>query len=508
MNHKNKKIFQKRHILVLFVLIVALMTGRDYTIQTAQTQNPDTQSLQNTQLLSSQLSLTKNNVLQTEPGGYYRLLYDVQSSELLDKSSDQTVTLSVYLVSDFDNKQLIDTITLKNGQKTYNRETVFASKESSSGLYFEKSSFDFSSDIAIVNIRSNHLNIRTDAEAANLHKLIVGQTTDEVTQEDKTPVADRYILRGKKENVGRVFEAKSDYISGVDLKLNFIGDGGYGDYLVELREIEEGSVPKISGVLGLYYFTKGSAEANLKVSSSTYHFPLAATLTKGKRYFLSLNNERVKTNYFNTIEILGSGRNGAAGDRSLVFGGGQYQKEIGNLYFKIFNPISNYVNNERIPRGEIIQDIGSGESIYDYRQTGQPSDALDIFSIENGDKYSVHYDNNYNGIITETANNVAFIYKFDGLSPIKNAKISLNGIQQGAVNCLVSYSLDDKNWEDIPVKKFNFDETGTFVKMLGVNEKVSAIYLKITYDPQDLKFRTSRIFGIQNLDVHMILKNR
>lgn len=508
MNHKNKKIFQKRHILVLLILIVALMIGRDYNPQTDQSKNPIPQSILDTQLLSSQLSLTRNNVLQTEPGSYYRLLYSLQSSELLDQSLDQTVTLNVYLVSDFDNKQLIDTITLKNGQRVDNGETVFVSKESSSGLYFEKSSLDFSSDITIDSIRSNHLNINSDAEVANLHKSIIGQTTNEVIQEDKTPVTDQYIYRGSEENVGRVFEAKSDFISGVDLKLNFIGDGGYGSYSVELREIEEGSTPKISGVLSLYYFTKGSAETNLKVASSTYHFPLAAALTKGKKYFLSLNNEQVKTNYFNTIEILGTSRNGLAGDRSLVFNGGQYQKEIGNLYFKIFNPISNNVNNERIPQGEIIQDIGRGENVYDYRQTGQPSDAFDIFSIENGDKYSIHYDNNFDGIIAATVNNVAFIYKFDGLSPIKNAKISLNGIQQGAVNCLVSYSLDDKNWQDIPVQKLNFEQTGAFVKMLNVNEKVSAIYLKITYDPEDVKFRTRRIFGIQNLDVHMILNNK
>ncbi len=500
-------ISKRRYWLVGLILVLVFLSGKDYDANSGLGLRPETQrqiealkselKLKNTTILAAQSASAEKSVGELGRGNFYRLFYNVEIRDPKSTNRSKPINLLFYLISETGQKQFIDQIEIHNDQIIRNRSVEFQANNSSNKIGFEKDNLEFSPTINITNIEISSLAISNFPELNALNKTIVGISGEEVTLERANTAANQTIFRSKNQSVGEFFVSTNKTITGADFKLRFIGSGGMGSYFVELREASnEGS--NFGKLISKYYFNKETANDYFKVGPSTYHFPIAANLVPGQRYYIGVSNTEVEFSFFHTIAVI----TGNQADSKTQFGvemkSEKYRKRIGDLFLRIYSPKS----FGRL-LGERFEDIGSGRMKYSYKQSNKPQDLLDIWSSENNSSDGVYYDNNYGGILGRSENNVSYIFKFDGGKPIQQAGIELNDISQGLVNSLVYYSTDGKNWQEIPAVEVNFVTTGKFKQTLSLEGKSRELYIKVTYDPSDVKYKSFHLFGIQSLQVVM-----
>lgn len=495
----------KRYFLVGFILILVFLSGKNY--DSGAEMNPDLQKQvenlknelkQKDAIIISSQSKSGEKVIGgigiggIGKGNFYRLFFDIDVRDL--NSSDQTksVNFSVFLVSDTGLRQLLDQLEVQNNQIIKNRPVEFQAKDDSNRIIFEKDSIEFSPTINISSIEISSLDVKDLPELKKLDKTSLGIIAETISLERGKTASDQFVLRSKNQSVGEFFTPTQKIVTGADFKLRFIGSGGLGSYFVELREAEN-EESKVGKLISKYYFNKETANDYLKVGPSTYHFPIAANLVAGQRYYIGISNAEVETNFFHTLAVIA----GSPTDSKTEFGaetiGGKYKKPIGDLFLKIYSPLS-----ESPLLGERFEDIGAGRIKYTYKQSGKPEDLLDVSSLS-GD--GIYFDSNYGGIVGKSENNNQYVFRFDIKKPIRKAGIELSDLSQGIVNSLIYYSFDGKNWQEIPVSEINFATTGKFNQALSLKGESSDLYIKITYDPSDVKYKSFQFFGIQSLQI-------
>jgi hypothetical protein len=495
----------KKYILIFLIFTAALINGRNFDFSTrgereliSQIEALQKQLSAQRQISGGEQFTTIDLGTETEPAQYYRVLYNLSSAYQSDTGQDFTIALKLFAEGEY-GSQLIEELTIPEGANMYNREIIFKSEERAGMLRLVKFSDNYNRAITISNVKCRHLT----ENPQYLRSTIVGITNESVNVLGGDESSKSNYFRLKNQVIGTVVEPQSDLISGVDFKMKFAGSGGKNNYSVIICEVDEQNRPMITSAISRYYFSQGSAQ-NLKIGLSLYRFPILARTEKGKRYFIGISNQGVEFNYFNTLAVLGGSEKSPENNLSLLVYDNGRIKQIGPLFIRVYGPgVSD-------PQGyflsnAIFQDVGNRVGFYDYIQSGRPRDLIDISSVENAKTSDIFFDNNYSGIMGNAENNIAFIYKFDAGFPIEQAKVTLNQVPAPIVDSLIYYSTDGITWNEIAVEKKEASSTGSFSKVIDVARGSDALYLKVTYDQGDKKYRSTQLFGVQALNIHMSL---
>ena len=433
-------------------------------------------------------------------GDYIRLLIDLETkNELLYQNyENRPIEFSIYAASEYGNEQLIGQFSLTIPSKSNSRELAFKSEFNIARLIIKRTDTRKTGDLIISNTRVYRLNI-SDSGLGGLRPTIIGgyESAGIVFQTSADP-SGRYpfIFNRKQELFGQTFKSDIKQISSVDLALLWKGTGGSGDYIIELKEVLSEGV--YSDSLAYYYFNKEVMQDN-SLGKSVYRIPLAANLSFGKTYIVTISNYGVKFNLFNTLKV-GSpeiGNNKTLPAVTKIREG--KVKSIPPLFMKVNGIKCREFLGSCLPNGVVVQDLGDGNGQYNYMSVGESTDILDLYKYDP----STVYDNLVGGLIASAKGETSFYYKFNTIYTINELKITLDQSLASAADNRLFYSFDDKNWRSISQNEDGDPIFQQVVTPPSNNER--NFYLKITYDPDDARYKHSIFFGLEGINIEASL---
>ncbi len=481
------------------------MTGRNFDFDSSkekelmkQINSLQKQFSRNTEIGAGEESAVVKLGSNTEPNQYYRIFYNLQSTYQSDSDKESLISLELYVETKYDS-QFVDKVTIVEGEKLYNREIIFKSEGRADEIRLVKKTESYGGIVTIGGVKCYHLS----ENPQQLQQTLIGIEGEKVFDASVDDSSSANKFKSKDQFIGSIITPKSDFISGIDFRMKTIGSGGENNYSVIICNVDEEGNPLTTEIISRYYFAQNYLQ-NLRIGVGLYHFPISAEVEKNNNYFIGISNHDVNFNLFNTLAVYGSENIDPDNNLSkIVYEDGKL-KEIGKLYYRIYEPMGNTLSDSVLSNA-IIQDVGGTVGFYDYSMSGQPRDIADIYSVENGGTNEIYFDNSYSGLVASTENNLAFIYKFDSGHPIDRAKIELSQVSHAVVDSLVYYSIDGTSWSEIEVEKRDSSSTGSFSEVIDVSRKSNSLYVKITYNNEDKQYRELKIFGIQALNVHMDL---
>lgn len=438
-----------------------------------------------------------------------RLFFSLKNLSTADSFlSNQKI--KVFLTNNFDQNQELGSYEIKSDRFFQNQEIDFCANADYQNLIFQKDKDNQNGSFEISNVLFSPL-VSEKHDLSNLLPPIVGNTNfSNIIYQTNLDINDAnkaYKFTRHNQMIGQTFVADTESISGVDMKLEFTGVGGIGNYYLELREADNqnGKIALFSDRIAYFGFDKTSAERDLKIQKGIYHIPLVSHLEKGKTYYIGINNTAVKFNILNTLKIYGGNANN--GEKIITSVKRKTSDKPGNLYLKVYG--ANYVKtkDEKVLTGTKILDNGDGTGSYIYEQKGNFSDYLDLDQVISKENTSIFYDNVQSGISGKDEDDNAFVYKINTVYPFTKMKIELGQPGGEFTNSLIYYSFDNKNWQEI---KSDWDKSedeilqgdkNRFQELLQGDNKTKTVYIKVAYDKEDAKEKTIHLFGLKNLKV-------
>lgn len=433
----------------------------------------------------------------------YRIFFNVDTAygRFADKLFEsRPIDISVCLVSNYGEEQLIDNIKLAVPTKIISREIKFTSELDASKLIIKHNDSRTTGELTISNVRSYNLSLGkagldglkpTISGGSNTLNAVFGTAADN-NFSGKFP----FVFTRKKQSIGQIFSSNYEQISSVDLALSWRGTGGSGNYLVELREVKDGG--HYSDVLSHYYFNQETLQDNL-IGANTYRIPLAANLEKGKKYIVCINNNNVTFNLINTLEVGSTNSKDNELPKAII----NVSDKKTNLDRPLFLKINEWnwfkFEGDRVLNGAIIQDLGNGVGQYSYESIGESTDFLDL---DRSDPYTL-FDNSVNGIITPAKEGNSFYYKFNTVYPYRIMKVILNQDIPGVSKDLLSYSYDGESWTPINQNKNGDLTVEQTIKPLSDQQTI--LYIKVACNSDDAKYKKSINFGIKSIKVQALI---
>lgn len=512
----------KRCFLVLILFVLAFVFGENMNVLTLEQQQ--LQDLVYTQqkmtfgiydVTADQQEYELKNQFVLKNGQCGRLFFSLRNLPPINKSPDSSIVnpnIKILLSSDLNQNQELGSYEIKSNRFVQNEEVDFCSNTDYSGLLFQKNNDQDNQDYAFeissvaffpIAIEKHDLN--------NLLPSIIGNTNfNNIIYQSSFESKDANTaikFSRKNQLIGQTFIASSDTASGVDLKLEFIGGGGIGNYFLDLREVNDqgGKLVISSNRMAYYCFNKGSAEKNLKIEEKVYHIPLAAHLEKGKTYFIGISNESVKFNILNTLKIYG-GSEDTGSDKIITSVGGRTSEKPGSLYLKVYGSDYTKVGDEKVLNGAKVLDNGDETGLYNYQQKGNFSDYLDLDQLISKGNNDIFYDNVQSGVSGRDENDNAFVYKINTTYSFTRMKIEANQPGEDFINSLVYYSFDEKKWQEIKSDSNKEDASSQenkdkFQELVYGDGKTKTLFIKVTYDKADAIDKKVHLFGLRNLKV-------
>lgn len=437
-----------------------------------------------------------NDLFNSREGDFYRIIFHL--------SSNQKTSLSVFATNPLDQDKKLKDLEI-DGELT--QEVIFSSDGSYTDLSFQKNDPRDGADISVGQISISKMNITSEKEIAELVPTIIGDADREI--EDQKQLEDKHSfpqLKSPDIIFGQVFWPEMDYITKISLDLDVVKQGNNGGkkYALELREVEYESadVPEIkSSPLAIIKFSFDDLE-KYRQENGKFIFPLVAKLEQGKPYFIGINNDRADISEFNHLIPKGSSEKSAypKGTLAVKFNKNSYSVP-GSLYFKTYGFKVREYNGISILPGAIIEDRGKGQIFYSYQNQENDYELLNINSYLGNIGFNDEKSAITGEIDPSAVDTPYFTYKFETIYPVKNWSIS--GIQGDILwnKIRLSYSYDQKEWNDIPSQISQAKENQGYqifdylMKEKGVDKKT--VYLKI--DPEKDKLPEQTSFGIKNL---------
>lgn len=236
---------------------------------------------------------------------------------------------------------------------------------------------------------------------------------------------------------GQVFSPAMSDFSGVTFFIAKKGDGGIGDYILELREFDGNTQDLFSDTIAVATFSAKD------VREGSVFFSLRAKLDAGKKYWIGINNSRVSVDADNYLILGGASTNSAyfGGDGFLRRDENKTYTEQRDLYFttSYSEPLKLAVGN--LPYGETIYDLGNNTGRIDYEiSQDKGSSILDVYSQK--DVSADKWEN-----ISLKSNDAYLAYRINtNNSSVK--KLILNNLSFHN-NIQLSLSVDGKLWTEI-----------------------------------------------------------
>lgn len=518
---KSQRYLYKRYLLVLVLFMLAFVFGKNMNVLSPQQQQLQDQADAQKKITSGIYDVTVDqnhseikNIFIVKNGQCGRLIFSLRNIPVSDSPSDSQ-KIKVLLSNDFDQNQEIGSYKLMNDQFFQNEEADFCADSDYQNLLFvkdeanQKSSFEIS-DLAFYPLAMSKNNFNDLVPSINgnsdFSKIIFSNGSD--------PKYATAIFKFTRSNqmIGQTFVASANTISGVDLKMEFTGVGGIGNYSLELREINDqnGRVQLLPDRIGYFYFDKKNADKNLKIENGIYHIPLAAHMEIGKSYFIGVSNQSVDFNVLNTLNIYYNAANDGSG-KMTSFVKGKSSEIADGLYIKVYGVEYQKFNGEKILTGARILDNGDGYGLYIYKQKGNFSDYLDLEQavVKDDKKYNIFYDSVYSGVSAKAEDGNSLIYKINTIYPFSEMKIEAEQPSGTFIDSLVYFSFDSENWQEMNVNAIVSGTSGgqnKFEKIIQGNVKYRTVYVKVTCDKDKISGQSVQYFGLKNLKVVAKLK--
>lgn len=517
----NKK-FPKKFIsysLVFIVFIIVFIFGKnlnpnpqDQVLQQAVDQ-PNRSNSRVYNISAEQTIYHINDVVNAKPQLGYRIMFDAEArgGEPTVNKNEETDSLEFdfYTTNSFQEEQLLKAYKIENNQILKNNEINFIANGSYEDLEIRKKSNNSKIILTFQNIRVYPLNT---TNLSSLKSTILGSTGEEkvIIDNQVENTKDLYRFNWKNQIIGTSFIANSNNISSVEIGMSFIGNGGINNYYLELYEADDQGRPNLAkGRIAYFGFNQNSAEKELKLDKNKYRIPLTSNLEVGKKYFVGINNFEMKFNWLNTLVINGTKNN----QKGIVWQSvkNKTKKLKGSLDIKMFSKDLTMLQGEKVLSNTVIQDLGNGEGIYTYNQTGNSLGFLDLFNIENENNIqSVFSDNVSEGISAKDSDKASFSYKFDTIYPFDKLSLEFQKISGGFAGIKGFYSFDNQNWKEIQ-SDYDKEEIvvggeSNFNQVFTGDGTQREIYLKIKCDPNGQSDHIVKLFGIKNLKVNAELK--
>ena len=514
----------KRYILVFILISSVVFFGKDMHTLTPEQQELNNQAYAQQKNATGIYDIsvdqsehkTRGNLL-IKKGQCGRIFFDLKNLPFEDDSDKliyKNVKIKISLSNDFGEAQALGSKELKDDGFSQSEEIDFCANADYQNLVLQTLEYYQGGIFEISNLSFLPLSIKK-TDLNNLVTPIIG-TTDfsRVVYQSGVPVrsANKAVkFTRNNQEIGQIFVADSETVSGVDLKLKFIGNGGMGNYILELKEVvgeKNKHVAVSSDKIASYYFNQDSAEKSNISDYGSYHFPLAAHLEKGKSYFVGISNEEVEFNIINTLKVYAQDIKNEEKIVSMV--SKKASIDTGALYLRVYGADFIKSNDEKILTGAQILDNGDGFGSYSYRQKNNFSDYLDLDQLISPQNGNIYFDPLHQSLSAIASGDNAFTYSINMVKPFLRLKIEAHQPGIGFVDSRIYYSFDQNNWHEIKSDraKLSRGDENRFQELISGDGKMKTIFLKVTYDNDDIKRRMYNIFGLKNLTIHSELDFR
>ena len=428
-------ILDKRYWLLSAFVIVMLLVGQNVV----DNDQIDSEWVEKPQIRSDGTSYHLRDI-NSKPGEKYHLFFQVrlknEAAKTLSDGNTNTLPvqekLKVVLTNDLGANQVIDPIDIELNTDNYvNQEIFFTSDTGFQYLLVQKGEESSPSEVFIKNVRLVTLEGDRQLKQSFTGYYIDSQPIEALPLEK---AHNYFSLNRKNIIVGETFKAEHEFLTGINLKLHFLGNGGNGNYKLFVSKISREGSKKIlaENNLGEFSFNTHTAESNYQTdfSESIYHFPVTAKLIPGNEYFIGVDNKDVQINLIHNLQIFGSQdrAENSNGTGFAIKNRSEVNREIGDIYTKLYFADQPTYNGERVNFGDLFDDLGNGTGIYTY-DSERAFSGFDLF--ESGD-----------GIAT---------YKINTIYPYNSLRFEYDINSSAHANIdHVYYSFDNKEWQEIP----------------------------------------------------------
>ncbi len=449
-------------------------------------------------------SVSTDKVLISNTGDYYHLFFTIRAT--VNATTAEKSKIRLILAGDGGARQTLSDISVAQDGKIEAKDLTFKTNGSFSYFIIQRDDPNYDPIIKVGDISLSRLNCQSDQCLSGLASTIFGNSLGtKVTSEMDSDNDLLFKFGFGKAGVGQVFSAQSDNVSWVNLALDTVGTGGLGNYQLTLKKasLNSGNLTIDPTVLASFQFDPSDLD-KYSTKKNTYRFPLASNLEKGQYYFLAIDNFAVKTNYFNSIRILGSCNNSSYPIAGAYIIGSN--KTIGDLFFQIESAQPVIENGSKIPYNAVIEDLGQGNKLYRYKFSRSANDYLDIFGNSSSSNQLPYLDYISDAVSAPASGQASFSYKFDTLTAFDTFEIKYKQLGGYSVNTIGYYSFDDINWKKIQPQ----DPAGGgdwFGQSVVGDGKSTTLYLKFTYDQEDIG-KSNKVFGVSDLGITGVIKQK
>ncbi|EKE21126.1 MAG: hypothetical protein ACD_7C00348G0011 [uncultured bacterium] len=267
---------------------------------------------------------------------------------------------------------------IENEFKYY--EYNFRSPEDLAGLEFFVSNLE-PSIVFIDDIRLIPLAIEKEDELAHIRATIIGNNQEvKKGEEQLSHQGDSDALSFPNTLIGQIFIPQKSDLVGASFAFTKRGDGGIGDYTLEIREFNNDNQTISLNKIAVESFSSKD------ITSENKYFPIVAKLEVGKKYWLGFNNKGVNVSNENHLAIGQADNNRAYlnGDGFLIQDENKIFTEENDLYFttSYLDPIK--IDSREFAYSETLYDLGREKDRLDYQlDSAMGNNILDIQKKQN-----------------------------------------------------------------------------------------------------------------------------
>lgn len=421
--------------------------------------------------------------LNSNTGDFYRIIFGARADQDLLDANDVQSPIGLSLSSSNGQDQTVGVFEVPRGAGFKMFEKIIKTDGIFKDLTVNRTDNDsLRGNIYLKNLVFTRLNVQSLEEAGRLSKSLYGPFDfTEIDQANQNDAGVIYDLIKKDDIVGEVVKANSDLMTGVSFAIDFFGNGGLGNYQMEIRKAEKSNNGFVVGkeILSNIEFSSAWAESVYHESDprkgNVYRFPLTYKTEKGKYYFIGIKNT-ADINWLNHLRFHGSHNSADHDGASLVISPNGNTKQIGDLYFIEYG-IPETQNS--LQSGTIIQDIGGGIGDFSFDLKNTPLKKLPI--VKTGENENIYQ--------------VATGFPFIKLALDAEVKTE----DESKVKLYVSP--DGQNWQ---VANEDLETPNTFLTAVNNGILSRDLYLKVAFDkntkPTNINFSTLRINGNLSLN--------
>ncbi|MFC1644678.1 hypothetical protein ACFL08_01470 [Patescibacteria group bacterium] len=482
----------KRHLIVVVILVAVLWYGK-FLPEVEKVEINKKVSYQTQEgimlpnITDKKPELIMQNVLRSEKGDFYRIYFDAKAD------SDETVY--VKLRDDMNREEEVQSFSIMgpedkssdNQLKRY--EIIFESSYFFDELIFYKKDTNVNKDrsdwdegsVYIHNVKVSRLDIDSQADIGNIIPITVGKSEIIEGEHLKTGYSVNFKKRlsRKNEKVRQFFVSDWNYLTGVNVNLDVVGDGGNGKYYARLGQLNRES-RKVE-VLREIKFSADEIEKYYYRNGSCF-FRFDVVLTKGATYYVEIVNKDVEVDEENYVSL-----------RNI--------SNKNNDYFSI--DVARALESDDgvvILNGSKIEDYGSRMTYY-YDAQRSWSEALNIYDFK-GDMF---FDGEDNILANKLREGNYYTYKVDTIYPFEKMRIKARQKKSKEdVRVIFEYSFDNTNWKVIQGSRKNDKSPFEYDLIIdSENKESNVVYFRVSYVGN--KNKKSRSFGLSEFNINALL---